>query len=543
MASTTYDAAATKTHTTSGSESKYQTIKSAEFNKVIETYTGQTLSGRDFNALIGSEPMIKFTTDTENHNGFQLKTGLNIDTKPFYNKGSCSRGGIYFTSLYNFHLWSNYGSKQCVQFRYVTVPDDAKVYIERSKFKADRIVLSDPQPFNSVSQLWTDPRYYTHFDRTSYNAQNIPYVMNERFNMPEEYYMAFTKTFPTFASHIAPKFLKNKEFRMKLYDLNSKIFSQLTNYRDSSECLDAIGKYPAIYRELTTSEKVNHEIYTAALAADPMMLSSIHHKSQTSDICQYAFSHNPATFQFINPTFYRPEMYLPAVTANPSNFKLIPFGEQTDEIIMAAVEKDGMMITHADYQTYPIAHAAIKQHGVAYQYVENQRPLTIVREADGTTSQMYDDSLIELAIQTHPRAVLHMKTFVEAPITKAIEKDHTIIFDMRKTTMNRWITKPMKEILFRRDLKSGFETFPDFHPSESILRDAIDIDRKNVSYIPSTYKYSRDFAEYIYNEFPNMRSRVIEYMPREYHENLINEDPLAALFSDSTMRVAEDILG
>lgn len=511
-----------------------------DYEKTMNSYIGKTISGAEFNKLIGDEPMIKFTTETENHNGFQFKTGLNIDNRPFYNKGSCKQGGIYFTSLYYFHTWVTYGSKKCVHYRYVTVPDDARIYIEQYKIKADKIVLSDRMPFNSLSTLWSEPKYLSTLYRSHYYSGNYQYMMTDnRFKMPEEYFIGTTSGYAQLYKYIPQAFLERKDFRMKLYDVNAENFKNLEKYRTPSECLDAITSSPQIFRHLTIKEKLNPEIYTIALASEPSMLSTIRFPEQTSEVCNYAFSHNPIVYEYIAPEFRTIDMRGPAVAAKPENLKLIPLGEHTDDLIMTAVQKDGLAIQYADYQTYAIAYEAVKQNGAAFKYLENKRPLTIIREADGTVSQEYDDTLITTAVETYPRAVLEMKSFVEAPFVKALERDYNLIREINR----RWITPAMKNILFRRDLKMGFRMYPTYQPTEEMIRDAISVDRKNASYISSDYKYSQDLAEFIFNEFPELRNRVLEYMPREYHENLVKEDPLAALFSDASLEAAEHILG
>ena len=40
----------------------------------------------------------KITNKEENHNGFQYKDGLNIDTIEFDPNGSCRPGGLYYTN-------------------------------------------------------------------------------------------------------------------------------------------------------------------------------------------------------------------------------------------------------------------------------------------------------------------------------------------------------------------------------------------------------------------------------------------------------------
>lgn len=87
--------------------------------------------------------LVKLTNETENHNGFQFQNGLNVDIVPFYPKGQCKRGGIYFIDADNINNWLSYNSNvgEMIHIRNVTIPDDARVYIKGEKFKADKIIL------------------------------------------------------------------------------------------------------------------------------------------------------------------------------------------------------------------------------------------------------------------------------------------------------------------------------------------------------------------------------------------------------------------
>jgi len=95
------------------------------------------ISGREFNRLYRGVKLYKFTNLSENHNGFQFKTGLNIDTVPFNPTGNCEPGGIYFTEAKFANMWK-FIHTYC---RDVTIPDDAQVYAEYMKFKADKLIL------------------------------------------------------------------------------------------------------------------------------------------------------------------------------------------------------------------------------------------------------------------------------------------------------------------------------------------------------------------------------------------------------------------
>lgn len=110
-------------------------------NLDTDTYIGKELSGEQFNKLFINIEFVKLTSCTENHNNFQFTDGLNVDIRQFNPVGECSAGGIYFTDLRKSHLWIKYGSSVMEYIRNVIIPDDARVYIEKNKFKADKIFL------------------------------------------------------------------------------------------------------------------------------------------------------------------------------------------------------------------------------------------------------------------------------------------------------------------------------------------------------------------------------------------------------------------
>ncbi len=84
----------------------------------------------------------KITNYTENHNGFQYRDGLNIDTQPFGQDDFC-KNGLYFYDLQHLWRYRNMG----VNVRKVTMPEDA-VYLEEEfydmkKYKANKLVLGE----------------------------------------------------------------------------------------------------------------------------------------------------------------------------------------------------------------------------------------------------------------------------------------------------------------------------------------------------------------------------------------------------------------
>jgi hypothetical protein len=112
--------------------------------EVISVMEGEVISGEQFNIVYKGKLFVKLTNHCELHNGYQFKTGLNVDTVLFNPSGECNPGGIYFCEFNEIPYWLRYnGSGPMVWYRYVSVPADSKVYIEMGKFKVDKLILTD----------------------------------------------------------------------------------------------------------------------------------------------------------------------------------------------------------------------------------------------------------------------------------------------------------------------------------------------------------------------------------------------------------------
>jgi hypothetical protein len=113
----------------------------------------KVIIGIDFNKMFSNKVFIKLTNKAEIHNGFQFQTGLNIDTVKFDPTDECKAGGIYFCEINKFLQWINYNDTCCINYRIVTIPDDAKVYVETDKFKVDKIFLSEKKDIWSNEKM------------------------------------------------------------------------------------------------------------------------------------------------------------------------------------------------------------------------------------------------------------------------------------------------------------------------------------------------------------------------------------------------------
>lgn len=102
---------------------------------------GKIFSGKTFKQLFPLHTAFyKYLFDNMNQYGFQYKYGLNIDTKRFNPHGSCEGGGLYFTTHDRIEAFKN--GKHGNNLHHVIIPDDAMVYVDHEKFKADKIILN-----------------------------------------------------------------------------------------------------------------------------------------------------------------------------------------------------------------------------------------------------------------------------------------------------------------------------------------------------------------------------------------------------------------
>ena len=124
----------------------------------IQLETEKEYTGAQIKAA-GVGPLIKLTNESEVHNGFAFHTGENIDTVPFSPSGTCSPGGIYFCEMKNAPEYFHYNGSAMKFYRSVTLSDDARVYVEDKKMKADKVTLGERQEIFASADLFNSLLY------------------------------------------------------------------------------------------------------------------------------------------------------------------------------------------------------------------------------------------------------------------------------------------------------------------------------------------------------------------------------------------------
>ena len=105
----------------------------------MQQYISKEITGKLFNELIGETKIYKILNNTLCHYNFQYKEGLNIDTVVFNPTNKCQSGGLYFCEEKFLINYISYGIKIAT----VEILDDARIYVESKKFKADKLILSN----------------------------------------------------------------------------------------------------------------------------------------------------------------------------------------------------------------------------------------------------------------------------------------------------------------------------------------------------------------------------------------------------------------
>lgn len=106
---------------------------------------GRTYEGIKFNRYKQGQAFVTVSCDDEivgyGKDAIKIHTGLNIDTL-FYTKER-AHGKLIFTTYDKLENLIGLSSSYCFM-RFVTIPDDAKIYVDYQNYVIDKFVLGDP---------------------------------------------------------------------------------------------------------------------------------------------------------------------------------------------------------------------------------------------------------------------------------------------------------------------------------------------------------------------------------------------------------------
>ena len=132
------------------------------------------MAGYEFKLKYPNTKFYKLTNESECHNNFQFKDGLNVDTIKFNPLGECYPGGLYFTELNKISCWISY--IDIMYIREVEIIDDSVVKIEQNKFKTDKFILKNKQLISDF-EYWNDLEFCKLYVKQ--NGMALRYVRNK----------------------------------------------------------------------------------------------------------------------------------------------------------------------------------------------------------------------------------------------------------------------------------------------------------------------------------------------------------------------------
>ena len=240
------------------------------------------MSGKMFNSLGMGRSFVKLTNQFENHNGMQFQTGLNVDPIPFNPKGKCQPGGIYFCDLYAIPIWLNYNSNPMVFVRSVTIPDDALIYIEKFKYKTDKMILGERVKIGDLD-VWEDDRYCK---RAVINGLALKYVINQT---PKICFEAVKQ------NGLALQYVKKQTDDVCFEAVKQNgLALQYVRKQTPYICLQAV-KQNGLALQYVNEQTL--DICLEAVKQNGLALQYVN--EQTHEICEQAFKQNYRVYQYI----------------------------------------------------------------------------------------------------------------------------------------------------------------------------------------------------------------------------------------------------
>ena len=279
-------------------------------------------SGAEFNKANKGTKFYKFFSDDLIHYRFKYKSGLNVDDVPFNPSKECSKGGLHFCEEHKRHLhYTGYFPKLAL----IEIPDNARVYIEKDKFKADRLIIKQITNYINDDNFWIDliPDNGLVLKHVKYQTEEICKLAVQQDGYALRYVMNQT------------------------YDI----------------CKLAVQQYG---RALRFVKNRTEELCVLAVKQNGLALEYV--PKQTEDICKLAVQQNGLALDYVKEQTN--DICAIAVKQNGLVLELVK--EQTDEICTLAVQQNWLALKYVKKQTEKICMLAVEQNNFASHFINNQ---------------------------------------------------------------------------------------------------------------------------------------------------------------------------
>jgi hypothetical protein len=336
--------------------------------KDLKDLFGLTISGKQLKQILGSMPLLKFMNDDDLHYGMKYQTGINEDLLEFENSSSCSRGGIYVTTLDNcMHYVGSYG----FYARQVSIDDDALVYVEDKKLKCNKVRLGPRVEQNQlIRQLLSEfmdenksedkkPEIIRMFDQSSALFCYIKIDdKNEDMVIRLIDHLGDRCVSNIYQMHNQYHLFNRPRILMKVIEIDGTMIKIVPKHLITNEIILAAVKQNGLALQYVDHEKRTQGHIAAAIKQNPKAVTFLPGDEITQEIVDNVMQHaHEHEYLFIIPFF--------STTQHAKKFI-------THEMLMSVVKINGMMIRYADENTSTpcIIAEAVRQNPSAIQYVD-----------------------------------------------------------------------------------------------------------------------------------------------------------------------------
>jgi hypothetical protein len=140
----------------------------------LYSYLHKEITGRQFNDLTSGQIWCKLLKKSGIHNGLEFKPNTMIcDKLEFDPTGERKSGGIYCCNINDIHIWFSYADGIMYHYSTVSIPDDARVYVEFGAIKVNKLHLGD------FKKIWSDEKIVLSIVKYDGDALKYSEIQNE----------------------------------------------------------------------------------------------------------------------------------------------------------------------------------------------------------------------------------------------------------------------------------------------------------------------------------------------------------------------------
>lgn len=290
------------------------------------------ISGETFNTIYNGTKFYKILRTDLTHNNFRYCMGLNIDTVPFSPRFACQKGGLYFCEESKAHLYVFHHGDNLAR---VSVPDDARVYVEEDKFKADKLIIEE------ITQLEHVPDTFW-INALRYDGMILRYVRHQT------------------------------EDICKIAVQEDGNALQYVHCQTEELCRLAVTRTGLAISFIKDPALLTPEVCRMAIEQTPYALEHIDKQFQSYELCVSAVKRCPRTLRFMKLSPQPYDLCKLAVEQDGQCLVYVDADNRTEELSMMAVKDCGLLLKYVINQTEEICKTAIQQNGAALQFVANQ---------------------------------------------------------------------------------------------------------------------------------------------------------------------------